>query len=486
MNLMRAPNLCVVGAGAAGLNLAAAAAMLGARVVLVDQPHAGERLGRDRSINLAALTAAAKAAARAKQAESFGIRVGSVEIDPEGVHRHIEDVRARLTPNLTESRFSGFGVRVIRGTAQFVDPSTIMVEGQRIRARRFVIATGSAPILPTLTGMAGLPVLTEDRPFDGATLPRHLLILGAGPSAAALAQAHARLGCRVTLIAQDRFLPGADVDLAALLAGCLARDGVDLVTGRVVTVAKTPQGGWSAMQGVWVTLEAGAGQITLEGSHLLVAGDRAPATAGLNLEAAGVATQDGAILVDRRLRSVSNPKIFAAGAVASVGGEPISSLPQISGVHAGILVRNLLFRMPSRLDAPLIAQCAPCDPELAWVGLGENEARERDPSATVLRWPLYDNERAAADRTPDGAMKLVVDKRGKLLGAHILAPNASDLIQPWILAVGRRIPISKMAAVAIPTPSLSELGKRAAASFLTPRLFTPGKRRIVKFLARFG
>jgi pyruvate/2-oxoglutarate dehydrogenase complex dihydrolipoamide dehydrogenase (E3) component len=479
MNLLRAPTLCVVGAGAAGLNLAAAAAMLGARVVLVDQAHAGERLGRDRSINLAALASAAKAATRAKQAESFGIRVGSVEIDPEGVHRHIEEVRARLVPNLTESRFSGFGVRVIRGTAQFVDPFTIMVEGQRIRARRFVIATGSAPVLPTLTGMAGLPVLTEDRPFDGATLPGHLLILGAGAAAAALAQAHARLGCKVTLIAADRFLPSADVDLAGLLAGCLARDGVTLVTGRVVTVGRSPQG-------VLLTLEAGSGQITLDGSHLMVAGDRAPATASLNLEAAGVTTQDGAILVDRRLRSVSNQKIFAAGAVASVGGEPISSLPQISSVHAGILVRNLLFRMPSRLEAPLIAHCAPCDPELAWVGLGENEARERDPAATVLRWPLYENERAAADRLPDGAMKLVVDKRGKLLGAHILAPNASDLIQPWILAVGRRIPISKMAAVAIPTPSLSELGKRAAASFLTPRLFTPGKRRIVKFLARFG
>ncbi|MFY7960143.1 MAG: FAD-dependent oxidoreductase, partial [Elsteraceae bacterium] len=438
MNLSRAPSLCVVGAGAAGLNLAAAAAMLGARVVLVDQPHAGDRLGRDRSLSLAALTAAAKAATRARQAESFGVRVGSIEIDPVGVHRHIEETRARLAANLTESRFSGFGVRVIRGTAQFVDPSTIQVDGQRIRARRFVIATGSAPVLPTLTGMAGLPTLTEDRPFDGAALPRHLLILGAGPAAVALAQAHARLGCRATLISDERFLPGADGDLADLLAGCMARDGVGFVTGRVVRVGR-------AAQGVAVTLEGAGGQITLEGSHLMVAGERAPATASLNLEVAGVATREGAILVDRRLRSVSNPSVFAAGAVASVGGEPISSLPQISGVHAGILVRNLLFRMPSRLEAPLIAHCAPGDPELAWVGMGEQEALERDPALTILRWPLHENERAAADRTPDGAMKLLVDKRGKLLGAHILAPNASDLIQPWILAIGRRIPIAKMA-----------------------------------------
>jgi pyruvate/2-oxoglutarate dehydrogenase complex dihydrolipoamide dehydrogenase (E3) component len=394
------------------------------------------------------------------------------------VRRHVEEIKARLAPNVGEARFSGFGVQVVRGRAQFVSPDAIMVGERRIKARRFVITTGSEPVLPTLTGLRELPLLTEDEPFDGKGLPRHLLILGAGPSAAALAQAHRRLGCAVTLIVQDRFLPDADSDMADLLAGIMTREGVVLRVGCVVDAGPAPEG-------VFVTIEAGGERIVLEGSHLMIAGARAPATAGLNLDAAGVAVQDGAILVDRRLRS-SNQKILAAGAIASVLGEPPSSLAQTSGIHAGVLVRNLLFRVPSRLEAPLISHCAYGDPELAWVGLGELEARERDPAATVLRWPLHDNERACAERRPDGAIKLVVDKRGKVMGAHILAPNASDLIQPWALVVGRRIPISKMAAAAVPASSLSEMGKRAAASFLTPRLFTPGKRRIVKFLSRFG
>jgi len=478
MNVTRSLNLCVVGAGAAGLSLAAAAAMLGARVVLVDKPHAGDRLGHDRSLNLAALTAAGKAAHKARQASEFGVRTGPVEIDAAGVRRHIEECRARLAPNQSEARFGGFGVRVIRGTARFVDPSTIMVGERRIRARRFVVATGSTPVPPTLTGLKDVSVLTEDRPFDGVGLPTHLLILGGGPSAASLAQAHRRLGCAVTLIAPAGFLPVAEPDMSGLLAAILAREGVQIIVGRAVAAAR-------ADSGVQVTVEASHGVVTLEGSHLLVAGDRAPATSDLDLEAAGVQVVDGSILVDRRLRS-SNPKIFAAGAVASVGGEAPSSLTQISAIHAGVLVKNLLFRVPSRLDDPLIAHCAACDPELAWVGLGEEEARSREPNVTVLRWPLYENERACAERAPDGAIKLLVDKRGKLMGAHILAPNAGDLIQPWAMAVGRRIPISKMASIAIPSPSLSELGKRAASSFLTPRLFTPGKRRIVKFLDRFG
>ncbi len=482
MKLTRTPNLCVVGAGAAGLSLAAAAAMLGARVVLVDRARPGDQLGRDRSVALSALSAAAKAARRAKQAEEFGVRIGPVEIDPEGVHRHIAEIRARLAPNAAPARFAGFGVRVIRGDARFVDPSTIMVGTERIRARRFVIATGSTPVLPTLTGLAAISTLTEDAPFDGATLPSDLLILGSGPSAVAFAQAHRRLGCRVTLVAGDRLLPGAEPDMTGLLSRNLAAEGVDLRFGRVDSIARGAPG---ARLGVVLSLQTGDGMVSLHGSHLLVAGDRAPDIAGLDLEAAGVATANGAILVDRRLRS-GNPRIYAAGAVASVAGEPASSLAQISGVHAGVLVRNLLFRVPSRLDNILVSHCAPTDPELAWVGLGEVEARERDPTVTALRWPLYENERAAAERTPDGAIKLLVDKRGKLLGAHILAPNAGDLIQPWAMAVGRRIPISKMASIAIPSPSLSEMGKRAASSFLTPRLFTPGKRRIVKFLDRFG
>ena len=218
----------------------------------------------------------------------------------------------------------------------------------------------------------------------------------------------------------------------------------------------------------------------IEGSDLLVAAGRAPQVEGLNLEVAGVEYDRKGIKVDNRLRT-TNKKIFALGDV--IGGLQFT---HVASYHAGIVIRNALFRLPAKVDYSAVPWVTYTDPELAHVGLTEEQAQKDGQTIDVLRWPLKENDRAQAERQTDGLIKAVVGKGGRILGATIVGAHAGELILPWVMAVRQRQKIGAVANVIVPYPTYGEVSKRAAGSYYTPKLFSPRTRWLVQQLARFG
>jgi len=339
-----------------------------------------------------------------------------------------------------------------------------------IRPRRFVIATGSQPVVPPIPGLDTVPYLTNETIFTNRQRPEHLVVIGGGPVGIELAQAHRRLGAAVTVIDAGPLLPREDHELASRLIGLLAGEGITLKPS--VGVERVDRAG----SGLAVTLANGEQII---GSHLLLAAGRRTDVAALNLEAAGIETTPHGIKVDARLRT-TNRRAFAVGDAA--GG------PQFTHValyHAGIVIRNALFRLSARADYRALPWVTYTDPELAQTGLSEAAAKA-EGAIKVLRWPFADNDRAHTERDTTGEVKIITRRNGRIVGATILGSGAGELILPWTLAIAQMLKIGAMANLIVPYPTRGEAGKRAAGAYYTPSLFGPRTRRLVRFLARFG
>ncbi len=473
------PDLCVIGAGPGGLTVAAGASQMGARVVLVERgPMGGDCLNTG-CVPSKALLAAADAAHRARTARQFGIEPlamaeGEPRIDFGRVHDHVHDVIAAIAPHDSRERFEGLGVQVIPAEARFATPRAVVAGDVTIRARRFVIATGSVPRIPEIPGLDQIPVMTTDTVFDRRVRLDHLVVIGGGPVGVEIAQAHRRLGSRVTLIEQAAILPNDDSELVAVIRDALAAEGVALREGaEVVRVAQD-------RTGITLTLRQGQVEQTVTASDVLVAAGRVPALDRLGLDEAGIATTPKGIAVDARLRT-SNHRVYAIGDAA--GGGQFTHLAEH---HAGVIIRNALFRWPAKARTDGVPRVTFTDPELAQVGLTEAEARSRQLDTRILRAPFAENDRAQAERRTAGLVKLVVGRGGRILGAGIAGPSAGELIHPWVLAIGQGLKIGAMATAILPYPTLGLAGRRAAGSFYTDRLFSPRTRRLVRFLARFG
>lgn len=469
------PDLCIIGAGSAGLSVAAGAQQMGATCVLVEKGKMGGDCLNYGCVPSKSLIAAAHAAHGAGTAARFGVDTEAVEVDFARVNDHVHDVIAAIAPHDSVERFEGLGVTVLQRAGRFTGPRELVAGDARIRARRFVVATGSSPFVPPIEGLAETPYLTNETVFALRERPRHLIVIGGGPIGLELAQAHRRLGCQVTVIEALSVLGKDDPELVAVVRQRVLAEGVALEEGTKVTGAARTE------DGVTVTIEKDGARRSIEGSHLLVAVGRAPNVDGLGLEEAGVAFSRKGITVDARLRT-TNKRIFAIGDVA--GGYQFT---HVAGYHAGIVIRNALFRLPSKADHSAVPWVTYCDPELAQVGLTEAAARERFGDAvTVISAPFAENDRARAERESDGVLKAVVGRRGRVLGAGIVGAGAGELILPWVLAVEGKLKVGDLASTIAPYPTLSEITKRAAGAYYTPRLFSGRTRAIVRFLARFG
>lgn len=468
-------DIAVIGAGSAGLSVAAGAAMLGVRTVLVERGRMGGDCLNYGCVPSKALIAAARQAVAWRQAGKLGIRYEEPEIDFPAVMRHVQDTIAAIAPNDSIERFIALGVQVLQGEARFAGPDSITVDGRVIHARRFVIATGSQPLVPPIEGLAETPYLTNETIFALDRLPLHLLVIGGGPVGIELAQAFRRLGSRVSVIEQRRCLPREDAELSGPVLDALRDEAVDIREETEVIRAE------NTAAGIVLTLRAADGATErLAGSHLLVAAGRRPALAGLALERAGIATGPAGITVDRGLRT-SNRRVYAIGDVTG-----LSPFTHTAGYHAALVLKNALFRLPAKADHDLMPRVTYSDPELAAVGLDEAAARARHGAIRILRWPFAATDRAQAEGRTDGLVKVIVTPRGRILGAGIVGPDAGDLLQPWSLALGRRLGIGAMQAMVAPYPTRSEAGKRVAGEFFRPQLFNPLTRRLVRLLARLG
>lgn len=473
-------DLVVIGGGAAGLSAATYHAALGLRVALVERDRMGGTSLHHGSIPLQALRAAARSATAARQAGRFGLRLPPPEIDWQGVRAHLRGAIARLAPNAAEARLRGIGVEVVRAAAHFVAPDMIEAAGRRLSFRRCLIAAGSQPVVPDIPGLGPVPWLTSETIFDLEEPPGHLIILGGGATGLELAQAHARLGCLVTVIEPGRIAAREDPELVDGLRRALLRDGVTVLedTGIARIIADRPvEGG----PGLVAELEDGS---QIGGTHLLLALGRAPRLAGLDLIAGQVTATEQGIATDAGLRSVSNRRVFAAGDIADPRDTGPRGHTHVAVQHAALLLRRIAFRLPGRLDLAATPRAIQADPELVQIGLTEAEARTAGHAIQLLRFPLAETDRAVAEGIGEGLVKLVVTPRGRLLGAGILAPRAGEMAGILGLMIARRLPLSALAGLALPYPSLAEAAQRAAAEFYMPRLLSPMLRRAVGLLRR--
>jgi pyruvate/2-oxoglutarate dehydrogenase complex dihydrolipoamide dehydrogenase (E3) component len=474
-------DVCVIGAGSGGLSVAAGASQMGARTILIEKGRMGGDCLNYGCVPSKALLAAAHAATRHRNSAAFGIGADAPAVDFARVHAHVHGVIDTIAPMDSEARFAAMGVQVLRGTARFTGPRTVAVgdDGDtRVRARWFVVATGSRPAAPPIDGLDQVPYLTNETVFDLTELPGHLVIVGGGPIGIEMAQAFRRLGAEVTVVEGARILGPGDPELVQLLRDRLRAEGVALREGAAVKAVR-PDGA-----GVALDLAGDAGgdgaTETVAGSHLLVAAGRAPNVDDLGLDAAGVAFDRKGVTVDAGLRS-TNRRVFAVGDAA--GGPQFTHL---AGYHAGVVIRRMLFRMFwAKADLRALPAVTYTEPELAQVGLSEAAARAKGP-ITVLRWPFAENDRAQAERTTDGLIKVLATPKGKILGVHILGPQAGELIQPWVLALQNGLKIRHMAGTIAPYPTLGEVGKRAAGTFYYPTLFSARTRRVVRWLMRLA
>lgn len=477
-------DVAVIGAGAAGLSVAAISAGLGLKVALIERGRMGGDCLNYGCVPSKALLAAAHAAAAARAAGRFGVRLPEPEIDWAGVRAHVQGAIARIAPNDSAARFRGMGVEVIGASAHFVAPDEIEAGGRRLTFRRAVIAAGSSAVIPDLPGLDRVPYLTNETLFDLEEPPGHLLILGGGPVGLEMAQAHARLGCLVTVIeAAPRIAGREDAELAEGLRTALRRDGVDILEGaKVERVDPLDPAAAAPARGVTARLADGR---QVSGTHLLLAVGRAPRLAGLDLPAGRVEATPRGIATRRDLRSVSNHRVWAVGDIADPRGIGPRAFTHAASQHAGIVVRSMLFRLPARLDYAALPRVTYTDPELAQIGLTEEEAVAQGITGLrIHRWPLSENDRAVAEGRPEGMVKLLVNERGRLLGAGILAPHAGEMAGTYGLMIGRKIPLSALATMVLPYPTLAEGGKRAAGEFYAPRLLSPFTKGLIRFLKR--
>jgi pyruvate/2-oxoglutarate dehydrogenase complex dihydrolipoamide dehydrogenase (E3) component len=467
-------DICVIGAGSAGLSVAAGAAQLGARTVLIETDRMGGDCLNTGCVPSKTLLAAAKVAYTIRNANRYGIGAAEPLVDFAAVHDYVHKVIGTIAPHDSVERFTTLGCTVIKARARFVDDRTVEAGGKLVRARRFVIATGSRAAVPPIVGLEDLPYFTNETLFDNVALPEHLVVIGAGPIGCEMAQAHRRLGSAVTVLDIGQMLPRDDPDAVAVVRSSFAAEGIRLLENvKPVRVEKRGQR--------IAVLLAGDGESAIEGSHLLIATGRKSNVENLGLEAAGIRFDHRGIEVDSRLRT-SNRRVYAAGDVAGS-----YQFTHLANYHAGIVLRNALFRLPARSDLRTLSWATYTDPELVQVGMSEAQARQsHGDNIRVLRAEFADNDRAQTENAIHGFIKVIVSKRGRVLGVTIVGRTAGELALPWVLAISKGIRVGALATTIVPYPTLSEISKRAAGNFYAPRLFGRRTRILVRLLGWLG
>lgn len=460
------PDICIIGAGANGIAVATAAAAFGVSVVLVER---GETGGSRAPLAARALIEAA--------AQTEALRKAGAAALPPPFHDHVRRVLASEAIGHTEERLTALGIRIVSGAARFASRSTVMVGDQPIKARRFVVASGSRPAPSELPGLASVTVIGEDDLPGLTRLPERLIVLGGSAMAAALAQAMQRLGSTVALVAPGGLMPEHDAEAVNIARRRLLREGLTIHEGHEPLRAERSR------TGLRLILSTPSGETVVEGSQLFVAPPRRPDIAELELDLAGIRHDATGILVDKGLKT-ANRRVYALGGCA--GGTGAAAADQAGDDHVGLILRNMLFRQPAKIDAASYPRIAPCRPEIAAIGLSEDAARARAGAIRVLRWPFAEIAGARAAGETDGFVKLVTDAKGRLLGVTIVADGASELIAPWCVAVKAGLDAAAMANVAMPALGRSQASRRAALSFHAASTTSPRIRRLIGFLRRFG
>ncbi len=463
-------NLVVIGGGTAGLVSAAAAAILGARVALVERHLMGGDCLNTGCVPSKALIRSARAAADARGAGRFGVLLR----DEPGanfpkVMERLRRIRATISAHDSFQRFADLGIDLFSGNARFAGPDVVDVDGVPLRFRRAVIASGARPIVPPIEGLADAGYLTNETVFNLTALPARLMVVGGGPLGVELSQAFARLGSQVTLVEMlPQFLPREDPDAAAILAGALERDGVEVRLGTRLEAVRSDTGGKRAV------LDIGGSREERVVDEILIGVGRAPNVESLNLEAAGVAYDRSGVTVTDTLRT-TNRRIYAAGDVCLQ-----HKFTHTADAAARIVIQNALFPGPKKKYSSLtIPWCTYSDPEVAHVGLYEVDAGERGIAVDTFTMPFDDLDRAIADGEEEGFVRVHV-KRGsdRLLGATIVGRHAGEVINELSLAMVAGIGLGRISDVIHSYPTQAEAIRKVADQYRRSKL-TPLFRKLL-------
>jgi pyruvate/2-oxoglutarate dehydrogenase complex dihydrolipoamide dehydrogenase (E3) component len=402
----------------------------------------------------------------------FGITPVVPQVDYAAAKDHVAQVIAGIEPHDSVERFEKLGVKVISEYGSFISPREVQAGKTVIRARRFVIATGSSPFVPPIPGLDTVRYYTNEDLFELREKPARLIVIGGGPIGLEMAQAHARLGSKVTVLEGMKALGKDDPELAAIALERLRGEGIEIIEGA--------QASRISAFGADVRVETKDGTV-FDGSHLLMAVGRKPNLERLDLHAAGIEFARPGIKVDAQMKT-TNKRVYAIGDVA--GGLQFTHM---AGYHAGVIIKSALFGLPSRASTAHIPWVTYTDPEIAQVGLSEAQARDaHGDRLEVLRFEYAENDRARAELATNGLIKVMVFK-GRPVGASIVGAQAGELIQLWALVIANGLKIGAVAAMVSPYPTLGEINKRVAGQYYTPRLFeNPMLKRIVRLVQRFA
>ena len=462
-------DVAIIGGGAGGLVVASVAAQLGLRVALVEKE---KQLGGDclhyGCVPSKALLRVAHVAHTATNAGDYGLSVTNTDTDMSRVNAYINRAVTTIQQHDSHERFRELGCDIYTGKARFTDAHHVQVHDVEIGAKRIVIATGSRAWIPDIEGLHEVGYLTNEDMYSLEALPEHLLVMGAGPVGVEMAQAYARLGSRVTLIElADYILPRFDRDISQGIKEQLLMDGINIVHGVVARL--------SQQQAVKTVMMEDGREIS--GDRLLVAIGRRPVVSELGLDKAGVAYDEQGIRVNARMQT-SKRHIYACGDVTG-----LMPLTHVAEQQAGVVIANALFRVPRRMDYRVIPAVVYTQPECAQVGLSQDEAQQ-DTSVKVIRFDMQQLDRAVADNTTRGFLKLVV-KKGRIAGAHAIGHHAGDVIHELALAIQENMKLSKITGLVHAYPSYSQLNRRAASQYYRDSLFSPFSRKLVRLLSRW-
>ncbi len=463
-------DLVVIGGGAGGLVVASVAAQLGLDVVLINKEEA---MGGDclhyGCVPSKALIKSASIAHNLTHADRWGLVSVKPQTDMLAVNQTIKNAIDSIQVHDSRERFEALGCEVVTGEAAFTGPLRIEVAGRTIEAKRFVIATGSSAFIPPIKGLQQTNFLTNEDMYSLPALPESMIVLGGGPIGVEMAQAYCRLGTRVSIVElAPRILPRMDESASTILADVLTSEGISIYLNSEVTEVAEQEG---VKQ---IRLKDGD---TLQAEVLLVAIGRRPVLDSLDLAKAGVSFDAAGIKVNRKMQT-SNKKIYACG---DVTGE--MPLTHVAELQAGVVLANMIFKMPKKINYDVVPMVVYTEPEVAQVGLSVEQC-EQLKKGEVHQFDVSQLDRAITDNNKAGVAKILTN-RGRVIGAFIIAPHAGELIHELALAVQENMKISKLSSLVHAYPTYSQLNKRLAGQYYKDRLFNPFTKKVVAFLNRY-
>ena len=463
----------ILGGGSAGLTVAAGSAQLGAKTLLIEKE---DKLGGDclhfGCVPSKTLIHSAHVYHLMKKAKEFGLPPVELRpVDFREVARRIQSVIQTIQKHDSEERFCGLGVKVEFGPPIFRDEHTINLNGKFLSAKNWVIATGSSAAIPPVPGLEQTPFLTNRDLYSFDRLPASMIILGAGPIAAEMAQAFNRLGTRVSVIQRSgQILSNEDKDMADGVMEVLETEGVQFYLNTAILSAKD-----LGTEREVVIQPKGGDPLSLKAETILVALGREANLKGLNLEGIGIPYDEKGLKLDPRLRT-DHKHIYGAGDVTGT-----HQFTHAAGYEGSIVVSNAIFHLPRKADYTYLPWCTYTHPELASIGMNEKRAKAAGVEYDVWVEEFKDNDRSLAEGESVGKIKMLLDKKGKTIGVQILGPRAGDLVCEWVAALNGGVKPMTLAAAVHPYPTLGEINKKVAGTYLSSKIFSERIKKGLRF-----